>query len=87
MAYSKKMRDAIAALPNNRAKRLGKECARLGVPIAWVSHHVGAARMTVYNWFTGNFTVSRAYEKPVDDFLAVLRETQDVELLNPKIKR
>ncbi len=86
MAYSKKLVSAINALPQNRARRLGKECARLGVPIAWVSHHVGAARMTVYNWFTGHFAVSRAYEKAVDDFITVLKQTQDVEALKPKKK-
>jgi hypothetical protein len=53
---------------------LGKQCVKVGIPVAEVANSLGVSRATVYNWFWGLNTPHPKYEKPIRDFIRANRK-------------
>jgi hypothetical protein len=58
--YSKRLiDDNKAANANKSGVKLGRLCIKLDIPVAHVADYCKVSRMTVYNWFKGDFEPSK----------------------------
>jgi DNA invertase Pin-like site-specific DNA recombinase len=74
--YSQSLVDAIqTADPNNVGMAFGRFCVSMGIPATQVAKALNVSRMTVYNWFWGEYSPSRKNIEQIDEFIRQHTET------------
>jgi hypothetical protein len=69
--YSQKLVEANKkANADSLGVALGRFCIERGITATQVSVELGVSRMTVYNWFWGEFTPSPTYAEQIERFMA-----------------
>ena len=69
--YSQKLVDANKkADADSLGVALGRFCIAKEITATQVAAELGVSRMTVYNWFWGEFTPSPAYAGQIERFMA-----------------
>lgn len=73
--YSQRLVDANATADiKSCGVYLGRRCIKLGVPVSDVAQKLGVSRATVYNWFWGAITPSRAHKSKITEFVRTLKK-------------
>lgn len=53
--------------------KLGRYCIVRRIPVRDVMEMFGVCKQTVYNWFTGETEVSKAYRAEIEEYLSKAR--------------
>jgi transcriptional regulator with XRE-family HTH domain len=49
--------------------RLGRQCIKLGIPVAEVARYLGVSRQTIYNWFMGATMPRATQSEAIKNFI------------------
>ena len=74
--YSASIKQRVKTGPNTVGLQLARLAILRGISITEIAYLLGAARMTVYNWFDGK-SVTNAYTDRVQQLITILKAAPD----------
>lgn len=74
--YSKTVKQRVKAGPNTTGLQLARLALLREISVAEIAYILGAARMTVYNWYSGK-PITNAYRPSVTQLITILKTAPD----------
>lgn len=74
--YSNTIKQRVKAAPDTIGSQLARHAISKDISIREVAYLIGAARMTVYNWYSGK-AVTNAYTARVEQLINILKAAPD----------